>query len=217
MSDDPETVRQIAELARDTRPLLVLDVDEVVLEFVTPFIAFLDHQGLSFSTQSFRLHGNVMDKQSGLPVEDARVSGLLEAFFVAQEDWQTVAADAVEAIGRLNETAEIVLLTAMPHAHHARRRALLDRAGIAVPLVTTEKAKGPAVALLAGARTAPVAFVDDIPHNHVSVQKHFSQAHLFHLMANQALAPLLPPLPEGVTRVADWREAEGLIAQVLAR
>ena len=34
MSDDPETVRQIAELARDTRTLLVLDVDEVLLEFV---------------------------------------------------------------------------------------------------------------------------------------------------------------------------------------
>ncbi len=36
MSDDPETARQIAELSRDTRPLLVLDVDEVLLEFVTP-------------------------------------------------------------------------------------------------------------------------------------------------------------------------------------
>lgn len=217
MSDDPETVRQIAELARDTRPLLVLDVDEVVLEFVTPFIAFLDHQGFSFSTQSFRLHGNVMDKQSGLPVDDSRVSAMLEAFFVAQEDWQTPAAGVADALARLSPRAEIVMLTAMPHAHHARRRALLDRLGIPFPLVTTEKAKGPAVALLAGARTSPVAFVDDIPHNHVSVQKHFSRAHLFHLMANQALAPLLPPLPDGVTRLADWRDAEGLIADALAQ
>jgi len=28
MSDDPETARQIAELALDERPLLVLDVDD---------------------------------------------------------------------------------------------------------------------------------------------------------------------------------------------
>ncbi|GLS38789.1 hypothetical protein GCM10010869_43860 [Mesorhizobium tianshanense] len=44
MSDDPETARQIEELAADDRPLLVLDVDDVVLEFIhwreaTPKIA----------------------------------------------------------------------------------------------------------------------------------------------------------------------------------
>ncbi len=215
MSDDPETVRQIAELARDTRPLLVLDVDEVVLEFVTPFIAFLDHQGLSFSTKSFRLHGNVMDKQSGLPIEDARVSAMLEAFFVAQEDWQTPAAGVADALARLSPGAEIVMLTAMPHAHHARRRALLDRLGIPFPLVTTEKAKGPAVALLAGARTAPVAFVDDIPHNHVSVQKHFSQAHLLHLMAHAPLRSLIPEMPEGIIITEDWADAANKLETAL--
>ena len=36
MSDDPETARQIEELSADDRPLLVLDVDDVVLEFIRP-------------------------------------------------------------------------------------------------------------------------------------------------------------------------------------
>ena len=44
MSDDPETARQIAELSRDARPLLVLDVDEVMLEFVRPFTGFLERK-----------------------------------------------------------------------------------------------------------------------------------------------------------------------------
>ena len=50
MSDDPETARQIAELARDMRPLLVLDVDEVLLEFVNPFIGFLGSRALNASS-----------------------------------------------------------------------------------------------------------------------------------------------------------------------
>ena len=65
MSDDPETARQIAELSRDTRPLLVLDVDEVVVEFIRPFVGFLGSNGLKFDTFSFRLHGNISDVASG--------------------------------------------------------------------------------------------------------------------------------------------------------
>ena len=83
MSDDPETARQIAELARDTRPLLVLDVDEVLLEFVSPFIGFLGSRALKFDTMSFRLHGNISDAATGAPVDNERVSALLDEFFGA--------------------------------------------------------------------------------------------------------------------------------------
>jgi hypothetical protein len=41
MSEDPETARQIAELARDGRPLLVLRVDDALLAFIGPFPKFL--------------------------------------------------------------------------------------------------------------------------------------------------------------------------------
>ncbi len=40
-----ETARQIEELAADDRPLLVLDVDDVVLEFIRPFPHFLKSRG----------------------------------------------------------------------------------------------------------------------------------------------------------------------------
>ena len=63
MSDDPETARQIAELARDDRPLLVLDVDEVVLEFIRPFTGYLGTLGLELQPDSFRLHGNIVDQR----------------------------------------------------------------------------------------------------------------------------------------------------------
>src|SRR4051812_43377890 len=160
MSDDPETARQIAELARDARPLLVLDVDEVLLEFVNPFIGFLGSRALKFDTMSFRLHGNISDAATGAPVEHERVSALLDEFFGLQADWQIAAAGAAEAIAGLAENAEIVMLTAMPHRHRAVRRAHLDMLGFPYPLLTTETAKGPAIRQLRGEHARRVAFVD---------------------------------------------------------
>ena len=208
MTIDPETARQIDELARDDRPLLVLDVDEVVLEFVTPFIAFLNAQGLHLKTDSFRLHGNIVHVDSSALVEDERVSGLLDDFFEGQDAWQTMASDAPDVVGRIAEQAEVVMLTAMPHRFRARRRAFLDRLGFAYPMLTTEAAKGPAIAKLRGATPRPVAFVDDIVHNLVSVRDAVPDASLVHLMAHSGLRSLMPPLPEGIIEAENWRGAE---------
>lgn len=215
MTIDPETLRQIEELSHDSRPLLVSDVDEVVLGFVDPFIRFLDAGGYAFSTQSFRLTGNVIDKANGEKVSPERTGALLEEFFVAQADWQTAADGAVAALARLSADIEIVLLTAMPHRHHATRRAHLESLGIPFPLLTTEMAKGPALARLRGETARPVAFVDDLPPNLLSVRESVADVHLFHLMDNAAMRALLPPLPEGIRALADWREAETAIRAAL--
>jgi hypothetical protein len=215
MSDDPETARQIAELAQDDRPLLVLDVDEVVLEFIRPFTGFLNAQDLHLRTDSFRLHGNVVHRATGLALEDERVSLLMEDFFLVQGDWQVCAGDAPEVLENLAKGAEIVMLTAMPHRHRDRRRELLDKLGLPYPLLTTEMPKGPAVKMLRGDQPRPVAFVDDIPHNLISVRKSVPDAALFHIMAHAELRALLPPLEDWVMPVMNWRDAEPKIAAAL--
>lgn len=215
MSDDPETARQIDELSRDTRPLLVCDIDEVILEFVRPFIGFLNAQQMHLKTDSFRLHGNVVERETGAVVETERVSALLDDFFASQEDWQTAVDGACECMHRLSAEAEIVMLTAMPHRHRDRRRNLLDRLSFPYPLLTTEAAKGPAIHRLRGKTDRPVVFVDDIPHNLVSVQKSVPDAGLIHLMAFSELVPLLLPLPAGITMADNWRDAEAAIASGL--
>lgn len=215
MSDDPETARQIAELARDTRPLLVLDVDEVVLEFTAPFMRFLGSQGLAFLPRSFRLTGNIVDVESQVPVEQETVTALLDGFFHAQRDWQTVAQGAAEAVAQLADHAEVVMLTAMPHRHREIRRQHLDALGFPYPLLTTEKAKGPALSQLRGQHARPVAFVDDIPHNLISVREAVADAHLFNLMAYRELRAFLPPMPDDIVVVDSWHEAAPKIAGAL--
>lgn len=215
MSDDPETARQIEELAADDRPLLVLDVDDVVLEFIRPFPHFLKSRGFGLTLASFRLTGNIAETASGRLIEQPEVTTLLGEFFDAQADWQSITDGAEDALAVLSDSAEIVLLTAMPHKHRAVRRAHLDALGLPYPLLTTEMAKGPAVAKLRGKKRRPVAFVDDQPSNLVSVQNSVADAHLFHLMADNSLRAFLPPVPDGIVVLQDWREAAPKIAAAL--
>jgi hypothetical protein len=212
---DPETERQIAELSQDTRPLLVLDVDDVVLDFVKPFPTYLQRSGYGLDLGTFRLHGNVKHLESGRVAEREEVARLIDDFFHAQAEWQTVTKGAGEAIAYFAGKAEIVMLTAMPHKWRAIRRAHLDSLGLGHPLLTTEMAKGPALARLRGNSGRAIAFVDDQPANHASARQHVPDAHLFHLMAENALRSLLPPPPAGVIVVDDWNEATPLIARAL--
>jgi len=215
MSDDPETARQIAELAADDRPLLILDVDDVVLEFIRPFPHFLKSRGFGLTLASFRLTGNIAETASGRLIEQPEVTALLGDFFDAQADWQSVTDGAEQALASLGDRAEIVLLTAMPHRHRAARRAHLDALGLPYPLLTTEMAKGPAVAKLRGSKGRPVAFVDDQPSNLISARNSVADAHLFHLMADNSLRAYLPPMPDDIVSVEDWRDAAPKIASAL--
>ncbi len=215
MSDDPETARQIAELSHDARPLLVLDVDEVVLDFVDPFSRFLNSQGFELLTDSFRIHGNIVALESREAVSSEAVSALMTGFFDVHDAWQTVASDAVATLDSLAPRAEIVLLTAMPHRHRAVRRGLLDRLSLPYPLVSTEAAKGPAVRRIRGSTPRPVAFIDDIPRNLESVAASVPDAKLFHMMSHAGFRALLPPLPTGVVALENWRDAGPRIAAAL--
>jgi len=215
MSDDPETARQIAELAADDRPLLVLDVDDVVLEFIRPFPHFLKARGFGLTIASFRLTGNIAETATGRLIEQPEVTALLGEFFDTQADWQSVTDGAADALAMLGQGAEIVMLTAMPHKHRAARRAHLDMLGLNYPLLTTEMAKGPAIAKLRGLKGRPVAFVDDQPPNLISARDSVADAHLFHLMADNSLRAFLPPTPDDIISVDDWREAAPKIANAL--
>jgi hypothetical protein len=216
MSDDPETVRQIAELALDDRPLLVLDVDDVVLEFIRPLPRYLVSQGLELRLETFHIHGNVFDTATNEPAAAERVSAAIDAFFAVQADWQEMAEGAAEALASFGDRAEIVLLTMMPHRHRAVRRAHLDRLGLPYPLLTTEMPKGPAIAMLRGDKARPVAFVDDLPRNLLSARECVPDASLFHLMADNSIRALLPPFdPEGIVSVLGWSEARTRIAEAL--
>ncbi|OCP01241.1 MULTISPECIES: hypothetical protein [unclassified Ensifer] len=201
----------IQDIELRARPLIVSDIDDVVLEFINPFKAFLDSCGHVLLPRSFRLTGNIVERASDQPVAEEEVRILLDAFYGSQDRWQTPAAQVVETLAALSEEADIVFLTAMPSHHAMVRRALLDRLGLPYPLLASEEPKGPIVEKLHGGRPVPLVFVDDMLRNLQSVRHHAPSCLLINLMVNSEFRALAPKLDAGICAVTDWPEAAATI------
>jgi hypothetical protein len=200
----------LASLATSARPLLVCDVDEVILEFLDPFHTYLESVEHRLHPDSFRLHGNVRHA-GGEPATAETVDAFQEEFFRTQDKWQKPARNARETLERLSAGADIVLLTAMPPRHQGVRRALLDLFGFRFPMIATEEPKGPVVNQLIADRGVPTAFVDDIFTNLHSVRTHAPDCLLINLMANDIFRAMAPDPGERVYKAESWLEAERLI------
>lgn len=206
-----EAELDISHIRLGERPLIVCDVDDVVLQFIDPFQLFLQSLGHEFLPRSFRLHGNIVSKTDGSALDEAHISRLIEAFFAAQEDWQTPLDRAVQTLDRLSQTADILFLTAMPPRYQDQRRRLLDRTGLTFPLLASEQPKGPIVQALHASRPLPVIFIDDMVRNLHSVRDHVADSLLIHLMPNSPVHRFAPAADEGATRATDWQHAADLI------
>ena len=201
------------DVALSERPLIVCDVDEVALEFIAPFNAFLKANGFELLPRSFRLTGNIVSLGNGEEAERERVKDLLEGFFAEQLDWQTPAGGAETALSNLSRIADIVFLTAMPPHHFDVRRALLDRHNLPYPLIATVEKKGPLIGGIHGERAHPLFFIDDMIYNLHSVKKHVPDAFAINYMSNDHFRTMAPHPGDDVVQADDWLDIEQIIQQ----
>lgn len=212
---DNEARAQLDALQMGNRPLIISDVDEVILNFVQPFKNYLDSAGFVLRTETYKLTGNVFAKGSDIPTDGPEVFKMLSHFFVTQHEWQDLVDGALPALNRLNEHFDIVLLTAMPHAHRQERINFMRDIGVNFPILTVESDKGHSVAHLAQGRPG-VVFIDDLAHNHDSVAEHAPQTHLFQYMAFREFDGPLPVPPLHTQYHEDWEMMEQAIRRVLS-
>ncbi|HBF32360.1 hypothetical protein [Rhizobium sp.] len=189
------------------RPLLVCDVDDVVLEFLFPFEAYLNSLGHQLLPKSFRLTGNIISLETQSALEEQHVQTILRDFFAQQEEWQRPFGNSVDVLTQLGTMADVVFLTAMPPAFTAQRRRLLDRLGLDFPLLATESPKGPVVKALHAERGLPLAFMDDMAHNLHSVADHAPECLLVHIAPQSDIHRFAPPTAPQVIRANDWSSA----------
>ncbi|MEF2550229.1 hypothetical protein VQ042_02500 [Aurantimonas sp. A2-1-M11] len=206
----------IASLDQRHDSLLILDIDEVVLEFIAPFGDLLAEYGARLHPESFRLTGNVRSVSTGTALTGNELDQLTVRLYQEQEVRQRPVAGVTEALARLAERADILFLTAMTPGYYDVRRALLDREGLTYPMIATERSKGAVVAELLERWRGTSIFVDDLPPNLASVRKSAPTTHLVHLMANHVFRQHLPPLPTGARSAADWPDARSIIDGILA-
>ncbi|WAP68904.1 hypothetical protein [Jiella pelagia] len=202
----------IVDLPQRHEALLVLDIDEVVLEFITPFCRLLEDHGARLHPESFRLTGNVREISTGAALSGNRLDAITEQLYREQDVRQRPVDQVHEALDSLSRRADIVFLTAMTPSHYDRRRRTLDQSGLAYPMIATERSKGAVVAELCERwSSGPMVFVDDLPPNLAAVQRSAPQVRLLHFMANDTFRPHLPPLPAGAASADDWPEAAAKI------
>jgi len=192
-----------------SRPLLITDCDEVLLHMVSHFESWLDEaHGIDFNFESGTFGGAMTDKVSGAVVGEERVWPLLGEFFEGEMHRQTLVPGALDALGRIGEVADIVILTNLPDAAHPWRVDQLATHGIAHEVVCNRGGKGvPARAIIDRYGASRAAFVDDLPVHHASVAKHAPQVHRLHMIAEPRLAPVIPPAEQAHARIDDWPTA----------
>ena len=205
----------LSALSKANDALLVLDIDEVVLEFIGPFSQLLERHGARLHAESFKLTGNVRSLATGAALSGGELEAIMTVLYDDQDQLQPVVAGVGRSLARLAKGCDVIFLTAMTPHYYDKRRALLDREGLTYPMIATERSKGAVVAELAGRWNGPIIFVDDLPPNLASVRKSAPTTHLIHLMANEAFRPHVPALPTGAHAAADWPHAETIIAGIL--
>jgi hypothetical protein len=207
---------QLNDVAIDPdRPLLIVDVDEVLGLFFQGFGRFLSTRGYELRVERFALFQNIYAPGANehLDIDSGRV--LFNDFFRVACDQMEVAPGAGEALAALARDASVVALTNAPdHAREPRQR-WMDKHGLNYPLLLNAGLKGAAVAALAGRTSAPVAFVDDLLINLESVAVAAPGVLRFQMNADPRLFALAPSAPERHPAFDAWPALGRAIAEAL--
>jgi len=199
-----------------SRPLVVSDCDGVLLEFIDPFIAYLEGvHGLTLTLTSFALAGNIRHAD-GAPVAMARFPALLDGFFSDHMPSQTAIPGAVQALASLAQDCDVVVLTNIADHHAVARTAELARLGMPYRVIGNHGPKGPPLkALLDEFQPSAAVFLDDLPPHLNSAKKTVPQVHCIHMIAEEPLRHLIPAAEDADARIDDWPQALAHIRRTL--
>ena len=199
------------------RPLLITDCDEVLLHMVSHFQQWIgEAHGIDFAFETGAFAEALTHRDSGELIAQDRVWPLLTEFFRGEMHRQTLVPGALEALGRIGEVADIVILTNLGDEAHPWRVEQLARYGIRHEVVCNQGGKGiPARAIIERYGAGQTVFVDDLPVHHASVAKHAPEVHRLHMVAEPRLAPAVPAAEHAHARIDDWPTAADWILERL--
>lgn len=191
------------------RPILISDCDEVLLHMVSHFADWLgEEHAIAFDLGQSDFRQALTFAGDGLTVPEERIWPLLEGFFRTEMHRQTLVPGAVEALGRIGEVADIVILTNLGDEAHAWRVEQLSRHGIRHEVVCNRGGKGvPLRSIIERHQAGASVFVDDLAVHHASVAKHSPDTFRLHMIAEPRLAAACPPAEHAHVRIDDWATA----------
>jgi hypothetical protein len=197
------------------RPLVIVDVDEVLGLFMAGFGAFIAERGYELRFERFALFQNIYRPGAAEPVDLAEGRELFNEFFRTGCGELEPAPGAVDALRKLKPKAEILILSNAPASAERLRGDWLKRHGLPHALVLSSGPKGPITAGLVAQTIGKTAFVDDLIPNLDSVAEHSPQTATFQHVADLRLRPLAPR-SERHPRIDDWAELGEAIAAAIS-
>ena len=209
---------QISGLRIDPgRPLVICDVDEVVVHFTRDFENYIAARGLWLDASSFALNGNIRRADGGASVSPAESASLIERFFADRALHMQPIDGAIEALLGIAGQAAVVMLTNLPHQAGDDRRRNLAGLGLDFPVLTNSGPKGPAIKILAEMVETPVVFIDDSPGFIASAYQHAPGVHLIHFLHDQRFARHLEPFDYVSLTTDSWDEAGPHVLELVDR
>jgi hypothetical protein len=197
------------------RPLVMVDVDEVLAKFMLGFEKFIGRYGYEMRITRFALFQNIFSAGSETHVAMDEGVELFNGFFRHGADDLEPAEGAADALADLSTQADIVILTNAPGHGREARSGWLRKHGFDYPLVVNSGLKGPAAAEMARRTVGPSVFIDDLLPNLESVAESAPAVSRFQMVADERLRPLAPSLPDRHPRHDEWPALKAAIESIL--
>jgi hypothetical protein len=211
-----DVLPQIFDLTLDPdRPLLVVDADEVLVEFNQHLRRFCAQVGYEMNLISYRLQGNIHHMKTGKPASEAMIRRLIEEFFQRETLRQSPIEGAAQSLKLLSRQAQILVLSNIPLPSRHLREDNLKALGMDYPLVANLGGKGRILRYLWDHTNAAVAFVDDTPAQHESAARRASGVVRIQYNADPKLRKLSGQSPHAQYWPETWKETTAILHNVL--
>tara|TARA_R110002096_G_scaffold236730_3_gene427509 strand:- start:393 stop:1049 length:657 start_codon:yes stop_codon:yes gene_type:complete len=207
MNGKLKTPDQIIASLAINHPILIVDADEVLLQFVKRLETYFPTKGYELRLESFQLHGNIYETKTNTASSQESVKKLISTFFDECVDDIPPVNGAVQALSELSNHFQILILSNVPERCRIRRQQSLCDLGMAFPVIANKGAKGPFVKRIVEQTNAQHSvFIDDLPPHHTSVANHSPGTQRIHFIADKRLRDFMPKAPDAHQRFDSWCE-----------
>ena len=211
----PNTKKQISGLNIDpTLPLMIFDADEVLVHFAEPFSNYLKKHNHRLHLTGYRLDNAIKKSETDDVADPDTAKDLVWGFINEETKNQPAAKGAPEALKKLQEYAQIIILSNVPHSVHDDRVLNLKKIGMDYPLISNEGMKGPAVKEILKDHKAESFFIDDNPYQVESVYNDNQDTVCVHFSVCDLVKPYMPKAVGASIEPTSW---DDLVSKLIDR
>ena len=213
-------MNQISKINIDySRPLLISDADEVIVNMVSCFEEFISKENLYYDMSSYALFGNIKNKDDNLASDNKKVIDFLNKFYDLHTMDITFVKDALIYLKKIEREldVQIIILSNLPLKNRKEREISFKNNGLNYPVIANSGPKGPAIKEITKELIKNVFFIDDISINLLSAHQTVNNIKTIHYVSDDRIAKLAQTPEEVNLRADNWIEIYNYIKYEINR